>query len=208
MNVPPFSLLRLIWKYIKSGSLKIYNWVMRPKLVVDFRVENFEFTTSDNIPHHIQIPHIAVKNNKSNIIQIKANKISFNNTLYIQMHGSEILRELYDTKGAKETKISKSEIMYVYYKNNWLDITEGRALIEIEQGNTKIFPIMLLGAAISSLQQEKESSRLFLNSFKMSFTLHINGKNFEYGINRKYFYERYLNYLASHTARYKPAKYI
>lgn len=201
------SLGKFVWLYIKSPLLKTLNLLRRPKLIIKFKIEHFDFIGENQAIARINIPYIAITNNKHQKIKIIPSLVFFNNICYAQMYNSDILRQLDETKKLQVKPIDNTEIMYKYFKDNCFEITQGRASFLIAPEQTKIFPIMLIGCTITNLMQKKKNSRLFMSNKKIILTLNINGKNYEYGLPRTVFYEQYLNYLASYTARYKPEKY-
>lgn len=208
---PLLPIVKKLWRPLRSICLKLYNLIRRPNLTISFEVKNFQFMSKDDTKETkrvIDIPYFAITNNKNKPVQIRADLICFNNMRYVQMYDSEILHQLYETVKAQEIPILNTEIIYQHYKKNWFEITQGRDIISIGPAQTKIFPVMPLGAAITNLRIEKQSSSIFGSKKKMIITLNTKGKNFEYGLCRVKVYEKYLNYLASYTARYKPSKYV
>lgn len=198
-------ILKRVWLTIKLFFPRVQNLISRPKLSVEFKAGRFNFLTPENKQHLILIPHVAITNLKPKKIRIRADQIYFNNTNYMNMWNGEILRAL-DKAQAKACNINNIEIMHSYYQANWTEITEKRASITIEEEETKIFPIMPLGDAITNLTSKKKYSKLFFANKKITITININGKDYEYGFNRIKFYEDYFNYFASYTARYPSPK--
>lgn len=130
------------------------------------------------IKHHLNLKKLKLNNESYQvIIQMEPNFLKMN-------------------PANKDSWLDCKNNVYKIFKKNWLDITENKFTQPIDEFETLIFPMKLLKAASHWIIAIKKESLLFFPKNKISISLGINGKTYEYGIKRRMVYERYINYLA------------
>ena len=191
----PISVLILI---IKASGLifqRIKNLLFRPKLSFDLKPQRVMFKGDDDKEH--LYPYLCLLiNNFTNIdYHLNPKTIAINNERYIVMIQAENNFSRLNSATPNHWKECGSDI-YPMYKNNWSKILEGNFYFTLTPYDTKIFPLKPIKSSSHVITAVKRKPLLFFHKSKVSITLEIDKKVYEYGICRKYCYERLINYLA------------
>jgi hypothetical protein len=169
----------------------------------------FEFKLENGERRIYDIPFISVTNNSKTKIKIRANSIRFNGEAYCCFVQSDnIFTQHYGEGNHLTPAQANPRLVYRFYKDNWLEITQGIKYLTIEPNQELLFPLKLIGSALTRLNFQVKHSKLFFNENKLSFIISHHDKSYEYGINRMDCYNVYINYLASHTSRYYKHNYL
>lgn len=182
---------------------KLLNYYKRPKLLIELSSGVFDFALGEET-RRIDMAYISIKNNEKFDVTIVSNSIFLDNNRF-PTGGDELLKWLHQN-GARPILPETHENMYWHYNdpNNHLNISSGMSTFIIKPSHTKIFPIMLIGSAITNLFSIKSKSNLITQNRLMSVTLNVNEEIREYGIDREMAYKNYLNFLAAYTAKFPP----
>ncbi len=188
--IVPF--VRKLWSFFPD----VWNYITRPKILVELKRRSFQFKSEDG-EHVYEIPVITFHNKSKSEIKIKANKIWINNESYMCYAQSGNINPDADEKlaNAYPSLVSK------FYRDNWWDIMQGEMHLIVPPNTERLFPFKLIGSSLTHLNSSKKNSKLFFSKNKISFTVSIDGKIYEYGLNRETCHATYVNYLASYTAR-------
>lgn len=198
-----FSLIKTAWPVLKAmvATLKSFlpmllNLICRPKLLVSLKMRTVMFKSQDGKEPCIEdYPCLLLANQKNSKVLIKPGSLKINNESYLAVIQSDenFLRL---GQNSKNPWLGCDNEMYAFYKQNWRKISEGDLPVPADQGYELVFPLRLLKGKINLLLSDKKNSLLFLHRKKISITINVNGREFEYGLDKMESYKLYLNYLA------------
>ena len=197
LSIPTFSLLKLLVAFFSI----LRNYTLRPniKLRFEHRYIKFSFAEKEEI---VEIPYISFCNQTKKDISINAKKIWINDESYSYLlQGDNVFLSYFNSKSSDFPECDDG-LIYKFYRDNWFYIQQSVACFSVPPKGKKIFPLKLIGAGISLLHRSKKKSILLFSRKKVSFTIQIDGKLYEYGLPHAILHSTYLRYLASHTARY------
>lgn len=180
-------------KWIQSFGLKIRNLLTRPKLKVEFKPHVIEMLL-DNKPAHAWCVAIILTSTKD--IKIKANSIKLNNENYTA------LSQGFAGIASKE---HNSEVLS-YFKDNWLDITQGIKYIDVKKYEPLILPLSMVGSYSSFLATPPKVPFLFNSAKKLSIYLNIDDKTSCYGLDLITVQSKVINHLAFRLKEMKTLK--
>ncbi len=171
------------------------NWLFRPKLSVDTNQQKIVFVSQNDEEHHHNYFCFLIRNDSNRKVHLNLKKIKINNESYqvVLQSDPNFLHLNPETK--KCWKDCKNDI-YKEYSKNWHDISQNIYTLEIAPHATKVFPAKLIKENSHILTSIKNNSLLIFSKKKISLTIEANNKIYEYGINRTFVYNKYINYLA------------
>jgi hypothetical protein len=179
-------------KWFWQKRLKFKNLLFRPKLSLDISSKRIIFINKNKQEHHLPYFCLSVKNNSGKTLQkINTKQIKINESFYTDL----IRNEIKNAQWWEQWSNCENDI-YIMYKDNWDAISKDEYNFSMKAGVKKEFPMKLPKKAYSVLITRKHNSLLFFNKNKISVSLSINGKTYEYNINRLNTYEKYIIYLA------------
>jgi hypothetical protein len=181
------------WLYLLLPRMK--NLLLRPKLKLEIKNQRLVFIGDGNKEHHYPYLCLTLCNSSKNDYHVNLNSLLINNELYTVLIQTEVNFLKLNPNNPSSWERCNCEI-YNTYQRNWLEILQGNFDYEIKPFKKQIFPIKPTNARSHCMTSVKKNSLLFFSKNKISITLEINQKIYEYGLNRKLCYEYLINYLA------------
>lgn len=190
-----FALVSKAFNAIKSIYPKTCNYYQRPNLFISIRQHPVEFTLESG---EISLNHylcIIIENRTDKDIFINPNAMRVNNESYIISAQADINFLRLNPQSKPHITLCDNGV-YNYLHDNWVKVCSGTGRLTIKPAEPEVFPILPLESFSHSICAHKKEPKLFFPKSKVIITLEMNGKSYEYGLNRIGFYEKCINFLA------------
>ncbi|MCL5261653.1 MAG: hypothetical protein M1561_08345 [Gammaproteobacteria bacterium] len=190
-----FKMVKSFFTSLLPFKRKLLNLFCRPSLRVELRPKVVVFKIpNNNNEHHIHYVSLLITNKSKNEYIIPFHTIKIGNEPFYNANAGFYYNDI-----LKSEWISCDSRSEERRKDNHLDILQGRYYITAKPHIGIIFP---LSDALSAYSSYKKNSLLFFPKNKISISLMINSKSYEYGLKRIEYLELYANHLSSRISQF------
>ena len=182
-----------LFKQLKRHFCICINLIFRPRIKFEFKPHIIQLLLDENQAH---VHCLAIILTPPKDIKIKADSIKFNNESYTY---------LFQGLSNIANKEHNSELLR-YFKDNWLDITQGTKYIDAKKYEPLILPLSMVGSYAKFLTSSSKNSLLFNSRSKLSISLNFSGKTFYYGLDFIMVYSKVIMHLAGRLEEIKTLK--